>query len=207
MAGATRAINPTTTPLTLFTGDCNPRADAIRSFTVGNQTTLATVYVYLGSLVNGGAYYKVTAGSNITLPCQDQNSITFVVVNGQSNDGTIFLHVDSAPLSASGFPSGTIGANLPSTNGYATLPGGVLFQWGEYDNPPLDGTPFTIPFPTAFVTAVFQFVASFDSNGGGPWIVSPEQDGLPTLTGAPYQIFGQNAGTSGGKVRFFVTGI
>ena len=92
----------------------NSEFAAIRSVTVTNQSSAMMVAVYLASSAGGTPYTVVAPMSNITLPCQDSRAVTFRFIPPVANviDGAISCHVDSEPLAASGFTSGSRGVTL-----------------------------------------------------------------------------------------------
>jgi len=52
------------------------------------------------------------------------------------------------------------GPFAPTASGYATLPNGIVQQWGSYTATMTHASSYTISFPTPFVNGVYQVVAS-----------------------------------------------
>lgn len=59
-------------------------------------------------------------------------------------------------------------SNSFTANGYATLPGGLIIQWGTHDCLGVNGqdTPSTLNFPIAFPTACFSVVMTINDQAG-----------------------------------------
>jgi hypothetical protein len=63
--------------------------------------------------------------------------------------------------------NGTFTASLPgavSTNGYTTLPNGLILQWGTINGPA--ATAQNVAFPTPFPHACFQVQTTYEKTGG-----------------------------------------
>ncbi len=88
------------------------------------------------------------------------------------------------------------GKYLKSANGYAALPGGLLLQWGTYTYGTMSGTPnaaFTITFPIAFSSAVYNVTATLSDQG-------------PGISGAT-QFIGAGVGWGAMSATSFVVGV
>jgi hypothetical protein len=210
VAGATRYLPAAQfkAPFTLGAINATPRIDAIRSFTIGNTTTATSVDVYMGNQMSGTPIFTVSANSNVTMPVEETQWLTFAFRTSLIFDGFAYLHVDSNPLAASGFQTPiNLGPSLLQPNGYAPLFGGGLMQWGSQSNLRADGFALqNVLFPIAFPNAVYSVVFTLDSGPGGPdgWSLNSEEYNIQ-LTGFSTYIAGGPPGSTIG-VRWIAIG-
>lgn len=162
-------------PLSFFSASAN--LDRIRSITVSNQSATTSAQIYLGSDASGFPAWTVSPGSNITIPCDTMvATIAFVITTGNNYDGTILVHFDSQPLSASGFQA-QLAQTVVSNVGYIRV-GGISIAWGTQSiATAADGSATqTVSFPaSAFAAAPFSVVVTPSHNSGYGMVFGSEQ--------------------------------
>ena len=82
-----------------------PDCDAFRSVTIANQSSSTFAFVYLDGQTSGTPVLAIAPGSVVTFPIMPSRAVSFsfTVGAGAKADGAITIHVDSVPMSASGF--------------------------------------------------------------------------------------------------------
>lgn len=157
MAGATRQVAAANMgkPFVMGTNSGTPRLDAIRSFTIGNLTSDTTVTVYMGQGANGSQIFQVSPGSNVTMPVEETQWLTFTFTTTGLFDKYVYLHVDSDALAASGFQFPAQGLPLLGPSGYSYMLGGGLKQWGTVTLPVDNSQYVTTTFPLPFTSQIF----------------------------------------------------
>lgn len=98
------------TPLTI---DAKLTGGVIRSVTLGNQSSSTVVGLYFGRNPGGIPILQVGPGAFITVPIAGADAITIVCIpqmGEQGFSGSVFIHADTHPLSASGFATSIGGA-------------------------------------------------------------------------------------------------
>ena len=111
--------------------------------------------------------------------------------------------------------SAIMGASLLSTNGYTTLPNGIIMQWGRFSTGMLGSTiNVDLTFPKAFPNACFSFVASIGvAIGDYDFIAQYRTDkqsvsyGYPTKTGVEGQAFIDNNIGDDRVIQWYAIGI
>lgn len=208
MAGATKYVPAANfkTPAVLGAINGTPRLDAIRSFTVGNRTSATTVNVYIGQTVGPQFVFQVPPGSNVTMPIEETQWVTFSFSTNSVFDGFCYLHVDSDALAASGFQFPLTTSPVLAPNGYSPLLGGGTLEWMA-EPMFFDGSATTtFIFPLAFTAQVFQFVHAIDTGiADDGFQLSARFFGL-SLSQVTCVVTGGAPG-SHGTVRIFVVGV
>ena len=88
---------------------------------------------------------------------QTTNNITYTLPAAQGAASTVLANDGTGVLTWSP-PAG--GSSSFTTNGYASLPGGLIIQWGQYGTTSTAAGTYTVTFPIAFPTACLQVVGT-----------------------------------------------
>ena len=112
---------------------------------------------------------KLDTGAVTTAKIADED-VTVAKIEGGGSSTAGQVYVSDGDNTGTWGLAETIAAtkDVTGTDGYVTLPGGVILQWGTFTSPGSGGIS-TITFPTAFTTACFYAHASkvLPTNTGG----------------------------------------
>lgn len=161
--GKSQSTNNYSNPVT-FNAQ-NAGVKNFQSVSVLNDSTTATVNVYLTSQPTGLPFVTVGPLESLTFPCQATQFLTFTFTGGTNGDGQVTLHGDSSPLSST---SGNVTVSFPLFTG---SPGfinfnGLLIQWGNAVYP--QGQQYAdIYFLQPFKYQIFMVTGNAQLNGSG----------------------------------------
>lgn len=171
---------------TVIWADAAIAYDATVHIPDGETLTYAEIYL-LGAATNTSGFAPInspnfTGVPTAPTPSSSDNSnkiatTAFVKAQGYAPlNSPAFTGVPTAPTAAPGTNTTQIattafvqaatqtGAQSLTANGYATLPGGLIVQWGTTVGFTPASGPFTITFPLTFPTACFVGVATIQDS-------------------------------------------
>lgn len=206
-----------TSQATLFWADASLAYDIVLGFPDGSDLTFDQVYV-LGAATNVSGYAPInsptfTGAPQAPTPASNDSSAklaTTAYVQAQgyapTNSPTL-TGTPAAPTAAPGANTTQIAttafveaaiklAQSLGANGYYTLPGGLILQWGHAAGSFGAGPVAAITFPIAFPTSCFLAKATIDNTGHA----TSTSTGIvvyvaPSTTGVQFEMVGYQSGS------------
>lgn len=158
-----------------MTGAINfAQASNLASASTTNIGAAAGNYINITGTTGITAFDTVQAGTlrilNFVSSLTLTNNSTSLILPGAANitttagDVAEFISLGSGNWKCINYTSQVVSASSATSNGYTTLPGGVILQWGSFT---ANSSGFTnLSFPKTFPNAVFSFSGTL--NGSSP---------------------------------------
>lgn len=180
---------------TVFIKKIDASANAVVILPLGSDTLDGTASLSLANkndiygLVSDGVskWYSI---SKTTTPPDATTSVKGIV---QLADAAAALAGVSTTLALT--PASLLGVNTISTNGFYTLPGGLIMQWGIYPSNVTGDQSIPVTLPTPFLSAMYSTVAMARNTSGGnltEFIPQYQSNTLSTITYYTNNIAGGN---------------
>ncbi|MGH7749802.1 MAG: gp53-like domain-containing protein [Candidatus Dormibacteria bacterium] len=202
--------------LTLQVGSTNPApvtlafADAIsriRGITVFNASQ-AVVNLFFNRTAAGAPDVFIPAASSVAIPVPFLQYAIATISNPNNLPGTIYIHYTTELIvSTAGQVTLNFGPTVVAANGYVTLPGGVILQWGSVQNVPTDISFTNIVFPLAFPNAVFSVTGNAEYIDGSGVLDATTMLKLYVVTKSSFDaVVGGGSPNGVGAIRWMATG-
>ena len=188
-----------------ITGDISYTSPTFTGSNVTAAGTLATVNSNVGSFGSGSSIPNFTVNAKGLITAAGATALSNATT---STTGVVELATGAQVLTGTNTTNAVTPASLTSqqsiaTNGYVTLPGGLILQWGHFNSGSWNGSTQAITFPIAFPTACLNISGTSDNAGisGGKYACDVVLG--PTTTGASFAAPGYFSGGSSNSNGFY----